>query len=136
MRHLRRSAFLKLVVLPFALTLFVSACHKWVPLEPPVSQALAVESPTLLPNPTRITLNDGQRITLEDATLSADSVVGTRERRSEASPIRRVRIALEDVSDVERKKAKVGESVLLGVGVITVIGVVTLALMIGFSVLR
>jgi len=40
MRHLRRSAFLRLVVLPFTLTLFLAACHKWVALEPPYSPAI------------------------------------------------------------------------------------------------
>lgn len=38
MRCLRESAFLKAVVLPFALVLWLSGCYKWVDLAPPTVQ--------------------------------------------------------------------------------------------------
>jgi len=111
MRYFRRSAFLRLVVLPFTLLAFLPACHKWSEVR------TTVDATTALPNPARLTLNNGDRITLEDATISGDSVVGIRERRSEISPIRRVAIALGDVAGVEERSVKIGESVGTGVGV-------------------
>ncbi len=39
------------------LVCFMAACHKWVPLEPPVEQALAEYHGKV-----RITLEDGQRV--------------------------------------------------------------------------
>lgn len=55
MRFFRQSTFLRLVVLPFTLILFLSACYKWVPIQstPPIPSQ--VESADVL----RVYLTDG-----------------------------------------------------------------------------
>ncbi len=53
MRVFQRSEFQRHLVIPLMLTCFLSGCYKWVPLEPPVEQAIAEH-------------NGKVRITLED----------------------------------------------------------------------
>ena len=57
MRVFRRSKFQRHLVIPLMLTCFLSACHKWVPLEAPVEQALSEHHGKV-----RLTLEDGRRV--------------------------------------------------------------------------
>ena len=96
MLYFRRSPFLRHVVLPLALASFLSACYKWVPLEPPVARAIAeTESGTV-----RITLADSSRIVINPRRIEieGDSLYAI-ERQ-----IRPVTLPLRDVLAVEEKK--------------------------------
>jgi len=107
MKYLRRSAFLRLVVLPFTLLVFLSACHKWVAVE------TNVVSPTELSSPVRVTLTDGEEIKLEDVTVTPDSLFGKRN----GTP-RSIRIALDDVAEIEEEKSNPLATVGLAIGVV------------------
>jgi hypothetical protein len=100
MLYFRRSPLLRRVILPLTLLAFLSACHKWVPLEPPVAQAVAEEEPGTV----RVTLADNSRIDLEEPRVSGDSLValdGT------------ARVALDDVQQIEARRANVPATVVL-----------------------
>lgn len=105
MRCLRESAFLRVVVLPFALVLWLSGCHKWVDLEPPYGPAIeAAETREF-----RLTVK-GERRETESATLRGDTLwAGT------------LPIPLKDLEAVEvRRKdvpATVGATMLVFFGV-------------------
>jgi hypothetical protein len=71
MLYFRRSPFLRRVVLPITLLAFLSACHKWVPLEPPVAQAVAERDPGTI----RVTLADGSQVVLKEPRISGDSLM-------------------------------------------------------------
>lgn len=71
MQYLRLSRFFRSVVLPLTLVAFLlPACHTWRGVN------TNVVSPKELPSPVRVTLIDGEEISLEDTTVTADSVLG------------------------------------------------------------
>ena len=114
MLYFRHSRFFRPVVLPLTLAAFLPACHKWVPLEPPVSQAIAGEQGTV-----RVTLTDGQQIIVTTATVTEDSLFGRRE--GTPGPVldttQNVRLSLADVQSVEHRRTNVGATagvILLG----------------------
>ena len=111
MRYLRRSKIFRSVVLPLTLLVWLSACHKWVAIE------ANVVSPTELSSPVRVTLTDGEEIKLEDATVTADSLFGKRDRTS-----RSIRFALEDVTEIEEAKSRPLATVGLVFGVVIGVG--------------
>ena len=57
--YFRRSQFCRLVVLPLTLVSFLSACHKWVDVEPPLAAAIERAEPDRV----RLTV-DGERFIL------------------------------------------------------------------------
>ena len=70
MRYFRRSALLRLVVLPFTLTVWLSACHKWVALEPPYGLAIEAAQTDEL----RVTVA-GEQFVLKSAVVSGDTLL-------------------------------------------------------------
>ncbi len=121
MLYFRRSPFLRRVILPLTLLAFLSACHKWVPLEPPVAQAIAEEEPGTV----RVTLADDSRVVLKEPRVSGDSLVALDDT---------VRVALDDVQQIEARRANTPATIGLVVGSIAAaFGVLILALVIACS---
>ena len=94
MLYVRRSLLLRRVVLPLTLLTFLSTCHKWVPLEPPIAQAIAEEEPGTV----RVTLADSSRVVLKEPRISGDSLVALDDT---------VGVALDDVQQIEARRTKV-----------------------------
>ncbi len=86
------------------LVCFMSACHKWVPLESPVEQTLAEHHGKV-----RITLEGGQQVVLDSAWVARDSVFGV--ANGDTIPV-----ALSGVVEAEQRKANVPATVGLVVG--------------------
>jgi len=72
MRYLRRSAFLRVVVLPFTLTVWLSACTSYVTMDRPFEQSFAQEEAGHL----RVTLDDGSQLVVRHPQIKDDSLVG------------------------------------------------------------
>ena len=113
MLYFRRSPFLRRVVLPLTLLAFLSACHKWVPLEPPVAQAIAERDPGTV----RVTLADSSRIVLKEPHIMGDSLIAFEDGKEPQT----VALPLEDLRQVEEQRT----NVLATVGLVTGIAVVT-----------
>jgi hypothetical protein len=132
MRFFRGSPFIRFVML-LALVSFLSACHKWVPLEPPVAQALAEEEP----GTARVTLANGRQIVFKEPRVSGDSLTGLVEQPSyiERGKIKRdtqpISILLDDVRSIEERRtnvpATVGATLGISLLVLTVIGAAVFA---------
>jgi hypothetical protein len=95
------------------LTCFLSACHKWVPLDSPVEQALAEYHGKM-----RLTLEAGHRIEVDSVYVARDSVfwradhdMGLGATRSGFS------VPLSDVAKAEVRKSDVVGTVGIVVGV-------------------
>ena len=119
MLYFRGSRVLRRVILPLTLLAFLSACHKWVPLEPPVAQAIAeAESGTI-----RVTLADSSRVVLQARynEIEGDSLYAIDELT------RPVTLPLRDVVLVEEKEAEGGKTALLIGGIVLVVGAAVLA---------
>lgn len=112
MNSFRRSQFLHLVVLPLMLVVFLSGCHKWVPIEPPYT-ALAGQPDV------RATLTEGPPQFVPDARIARDSLIGIGHRERIALPIEQVRLLEKRLSNDE---ANAG---LVVVGILVVIGAAT-----------
>ena len=115
MLYFRHSPLLRRVVLPLTLLAFLSACHKWVPLEPPVAQAIAeTESGTI-----RITLADSSRMVLKTGymEIEGDSLY------SVDVNTRPVTLPLRDVVLVEEEKTDGAMTALLIGGIVLVVAV-------------
>ncbi len=126
MLYFRHSPFLRRVILPLTLLAFLSACHKWVPLEPPVAQAIAEEEPGTV----RVTLADNSRVVLKEPHISGDSLVAFEEGKEAQT----VALPLEDLQRVEEKRADTPTTIGLVVGSIGVfIGLAMLAYVIACS---
>ena len=121
MLYFSRSPCLRRVILPLTLLAFLSACHKWVPLEPPVARAISeTESGTI-----RITLADSSRVVLKTGSMEieGDSLYATDELT------RPVTLPLREVLLVEEKEAEGGKTAALVAGI-----VVAVAAAIGYAV--
>jgi len=94
MRYVRCSPLLLRVWLPLALLAFLSACHTWVPLEPPVAQAIAEVEPGTV----RVTLVDSSQVALKDPRISGNRLVALDDT---------VGVALDDVQQIEARRTKV-----------------------------
>jgi len=103
MLYFRRSPFLRRVILPLTLLAFLSACHKWVPLEPPVTQAITEGEPGTV----RVTLSDGWQRVLKEPHISGDSLVALDDT---------VGVALDDVQQIEARRANTPATIGLVVG--------------------
>ncbi len=108
MLNFRRSPLLRRVVLPLTLLAFLSACHKWVPLEPPLAQAITEGEPGTV----RVTLSDGWHRVLKEPHISGDSLVAFEEGKEPQT----VALPLEDLQRVEEKRANTPATVGLVVG--------------------
>ena len=112
MLYFRRSPFLRRVILPLTLLAFLSACHKWVPLEPPVAQAVAEEAPGTV----RVTLADGSQVVLKEPHISGDSLVAFEDGKEPQT----VALLLEDVRQAEVRRTNVPATVGLVFGIAVV----------------
>ena len=114
MRRFRRSSFVRSFVLPFALTAWLSACHKWVQVQPP-----SVELPAQASMP--VDDRDELRLHLEPAgtvegtlwELTQDSVVLMNETAMVAVPV-------ESVSRVDTRRSDTVAIVAIVAGVTAV----------------
>ena len=125
MLYFRRSRFIRFVILPLTLVALLPACQGWVGVN------TAVESPTAISGSIRVTLNDGEEIKLEDATVTIDSVFGWREGAWRAAPgeTQPVRIALDDVAKIDEQRTKT----LATVGVVWLAVLVVAGIVLAFS---
>ena len=108
MLYSRRSPLLRRVILPLTLLAFLSACHKWVPLEPPVAQAITERDPGTV----RVTLSDGWQRVLKEPHISGDSLVAFEEGKEPQT----VALPLEDLQRVEERRANTPATIGLVVG--------------------
>jgi len=126
MRRFRRSSFVRSFVLPFALTAWLSACHKWVQLRPPPVE-LPAQASTPVENRDELRLHVDPNGKLEGtlAELTQDSVVLVDEER-------RVAVPVESVSRVDARRSDtvatvalvvVSTTVTLGVGLLAAIAI-------------
>ena len=123
MLYFRRSPFLRRVILPLTLLAFLSACHKWVPLEPPVAQAIAEQQPSTV----RVTLADSSQVVLKEPHISGDSLVAFEDGKDAQA----VALLLEDLQRVEERRANTPATIGLVVGSIAAaFGVLILAVVI------
>jgi hypothetical protein len=124
MHRVRRSVLVRSFLLPFALLLWLSACHKWVQLEPPVDRAIVQEKPGTV----RLTLADTSQIVLVDPGVKGDSLIGT---LPETGWMRKdpqtVAVNLQDVQEIHERRTKVAATIGLTLGAM----VVALAAVIG-----
>jgi hypothetical protein len=112
-------------LLPFALLLWLSACHKWVQLEPPVDRAIVQEKPGTV----RLTLADTSRIVLVDPSVQGDSLIGIlpKTRWEKPKDQQTVAVNLQDVQEIHERRTKVVATIGLTLGAM----VVALAALIG-----
>ncbi len=117
MLYFRRSRFIRFVILPLTLVALLPACQGWGGVN------TAVESPTAISGSIRVTLNDGEEIKLEHATVTPDSVLGWREGAWRAAALgegQPVRIALDDVARIDEQRIKPLATLGVAVGVVIV----------------
>ena len=107
MLNVRRSSLLRCVVLPVMSLAFLSACHKWVPLEPPVARTIAEKGPGAV----RVTLADSSQVVLDGPRISGDSLVA----RDGG-----IGMAIDDAREIEVRQTKVLATVGLITGVAAV----------------
>lgn len=120
MKHLRRSTFVRLVILPFTLTLWLTACSSYRTLSPPYEQSISDEDPGTV----RVTMNDGSRWEISEPIVTADSLVGADNDswdRDSRAYTRRVSIGLGEVSEVEFKKSDISTPAAVGLGLLGVL---------------
>ncbi len=104
MLNLRRSPFLRLVALPLMLVAFLSGCYKWH------------DYGTVMPDQgvhrMRVTLLDNSRVTLHDARIEGDSIVGNRRTRTGLQEVdfSTFAIGLDDVRRVEVSELDKGQT--------------------------
>lgn len=115
MHRLRQCSVVRLIVLPFTLTLWLAACSRWVPLEtrPPPSDRLAGADVV------RVYLNDGRVIELEHGVeVVGDSLIGYLERPRPyvSEPKGRTAIPLAEIDRLEEKQPKAGATALVIAG--------------------
>ncbi len=106
MRVFRRSKFQRHIVIPLMLVCFMAACHKWVPLEAPVEQALSEHNGKV-----RLTLEDGRRVEYG----SGPAALAFWHRRAQRDT------ALSEVPKAEVRKTDVVATVGLVVGITAVV---------------
>ena len=123
MRVFRRSKFQRQLVIPLMLTCFLSACHKWVPLDSPVERPLAEYHGKM-----RLTLKAGHRIEVDSVYVARDSVFWRAHDDAGLSATRSgFSVPLSDVAKAEVRKSDVVGTVGLVVGLAAAAMVVSVA---------
>ena len=118
MRPLARTVSCRvLVTLPLLMQL--TACHSWRPVQEPLGQQASDEH---IPQ-ARLTLRNHAQLTLSDATVRPDSVIGffgdARERRA---------VPTADVTSIERRQVSAGRTAAVVVGSAAIAFVVMLGM--------
>lgn len=123
MRRFRRSSFVRSFLLPFGLTVWLSACHKWVQLRPP-----PVELPTQASMP--VENRDELRLHVDpDGTVEGTLVDLTQDSVVLVGDGARLAVPVESVSRVDARRSDTVATVALVVGVAAVtVGVGLVAL--------
>jgi hypothetical protein len=103
----KRATSTRVTLALIALGAVLPACHKWVSLDMPTTQAINEEPAVAL----RVTLADGSRVILNAPRISGDSVIASEDT---------VAVSLNEVRGVEARQT----DVLATVGLATGIGVV------------
>lgn len=125
MYRVRQSVFTRALLLPFALLMWLSACHKWVVLEPPYVPSQEAYGKL------RVTDKHGAQVVLEEARLEADSVRGTAvtshmEHGAMRYSKEAVGIAWESVQHIEKRGTNVPATVGLAYLALNVVALVGL----------
>ena len=118
MLYFRRSRFIRFVILPLTLTVWVSACTSRVVIPPPYESSISEEPGTVM-----VTLDDGSRIKVYRPWIEADSLVGIVYDTGNRAYTDTVHVALEDIVSVEGKKPEA----LKTVGLVLLIPLVALS---------
>lgn len=95
MLRIRRSPLMRAVVLPITLGSFLSACHKWVPVDDPVAENIAEDQPRQV----RVTTESDQVVVLDKPVVREGSVVGVGPNAGPLAPT--FETELESVRSVE-----------------------------------
>ena len=91
------------------LMVLLTACHSWRPTTVSPQRLIAEEQPSYV----RVTLMDGERVTVRDPTVRKDSIVGATDA-GRALTRRAVGVASRDVRLLEVQRLDVRKSVGLG----------------------
>jgi hypothetical protein len=125
MLYFRRSRFVRVIVLPLTLVSLQSACTSYVAMQSPYGQTILREEPGRI----RVTLDDGSRVTISQPRIEGDSLLGFAYDAKNRAYTDTVRVALAEVTSVEREKADLGKSfntvVLVG-GVVVLGGLIAM----------
>ena len=114
MRRFRRSSFVRSFVLPFSLTVWLGACHSWVPARPPsVELPAQAAMPEAERDELRLRVGTDWVASGKLAVLTEDSV-----RISGEDDV--VSLPVGEISTVELRKTDVAKSVILGLGIAVV----------------
>ncbi len=106
MLYFRRSRFVRVIVLPLTLVSLQSACTSYVAMQSPYGQTILREEPGRI----RVTLDDGSRVTISQPRIEGDSLLGIAYDAKNRAYTDTVRVALAEVTSVEREKADLGKS--------------------------
>ena len=111
MRRIRRSSFVRSFVLPFALTIWLGACHSWVPARPP-----SVELPAQAAMPE--TERDELRLSTGSDWVARGKLAAlTKDTVRISGEDAMISVPVGEVSKVELRKADTSKSVFLGLGI-------------------
>ena len=100
------------------LCLGLSSCYKWAPIDPPFEEAFADQ----LRREVRLTLVDGEQITLYRPQLTHDTIAGFAEANHDGWPD--TMIPIDEVEAAENREAKTASTVGLVIGVIVGVGAI------------
>ena len=107
-------------VIAALLLVLLTACHSWRPTTVSPQQLIPEEQPSLV----RVTLIDGETVTVRDPTMRNDSIVGVTDAVG-ALTRRGVGVASRDVRSLEVRGVSVTKNIVLAVSLIgVVVGVV------------
>ena len=93
------------------LMVLLNACHSWRPTTVSPPTLIPEEQPSLV----RVTLIDGETVTVRDPTMRNDSIVGVTDAVG-ALMTRGVEVASRDVRLLEVRRFSVTKNVVLGLG--------------------
>ena len=120
----RRTRFFRSVLLPLTLVAFLSACHTWVEVAPPIEGAFAQEQPESI----RLTLVSDSVLVVKTPTIEGDTLFGLAADRWLERPTGvtrdgvhvtqlvhpRLTVPLDQIRRVEARHESVVGAVLLG----------------------
>lgn len=121
MQSLRRSSLVRFLVAPLTLVAWLSGCTKWAAPPPEMSPAAVVAEEQ--PDRVRITLANGTKLDAQHPVVEGDSLAYQQEDPAIAG-----KVALEDIEQLEIRKADPASTVLIGVTVLVVAAVAGLVL--------
>jgi hypothetical protein len=111
MKHLRRSAIVRFLILPFTLTLSVTACTRYRTVEHVAPYEMLKED---VPRRVTLIMTDGSRIVLRHPRVDGDSIfgIGTAYDERNIAIDDSVSIALAEIGHVEEQEQKPAYTIL------------------------